>query len=526
MQLLAGRYELAEPLGAGGMARVVAAYDHRLRRRVAIKLVREELTTDPTSRERLLREARAAAGLQHPNTVGVHDVGEEDGQAFVVMELVEGQTLADRLREVGRLSPEEVVAISGAVLSALEAAHARGLVHRDVKPGNVLLPAAGGVKLADFGIAKALDAATGDLTATGQILGTPRYLAPEQVAGQPATPASDLYSLGAVLYECLAGRPPFDAESAIALALAHQREPVPPLGEEAPWVPPALAGIVERALAKDPAGRPADATTMREAVLTADLSGAESIPARTAVLAGDATQHGTQALPTVSGGSSRRGWWPVAAAVAVLVVAGVAAALTGDDGAEAPPLATDADDAGGEGVVDEPVGAAEADDADDAPADLGDLAAHLARDPDAAGERGTDLLEELLELRGESGEDRREDARELVVDIAEWLADGELDEEVGRQALALLEPEVRAADGELEGVGDLFIEIALDLDAWGEKGGDLHGKLEDLLGKDAQDRAKEAGKLLDDVERWREKDELDAARGRQAIEVLRPVAGR
>jgi eukaryotic-like serine/threonine-protein kinase len=280
MTVLADRYELAETLGSGGMARVVAAYDRRLDRRVAVKLVRDDLVADPVSRERLLREARAAARLHHPNSVAVHDAGEVDGHAYVVMELVEGPSLADRLRERGALTPAEAVTIAASVLEALQAAHARGLVHRDVKPSNVLLPADGGVKLADFGIAKALDDATSSLTATGMVIGTPRYLAPEQAAGEPATVASDLYALGAVLFECLTGRPPFDAESPLAIALAHQREPVPAVREHAPEVPPALAAAVQRALAKEPGNRFADAAAMRDALRRGldDLGPGSTVP--------------------------------------------------------------------------------------------------------------------------------------------------------------------------------------------------------------------------------------------------------
>ena len=527
MELLADRYELAETLGAGGMARVVAAYDRRLRRRVAIKLVREELTADPTSRERLLREARAAAGLQHPNTVAVHDVGEQDGQAYVVLELVEGGTLADRLREVGRLPAAEVAAIGGAVLAALQAAHERGLVHRDVKPANVLLPATGGVKLADFGIAKALDAVTADLTATGQVLGTPRYLAPEQVAGQPATPASDLYSLGAVLYECLAGEPPFDAETAIAVALAHQQQPLPPLAERAVDAPVALTTTIERALAKDPSERPANAAQMREDLLAAvagPAGGAAAASGGTRPLESAPTDPDEQAWFSSREGRSSwlaRNRW-VAAIAVVVVGVGLVTLLTGDDGPQ--------DDVpGGDGTG--PVAEGDTEDADtegdapQGPVDLDDLAAQLARDPEAAGERGRKLLEELLSLRGESGSDRREDARELIEDVAKWLTDEKLDPEVGRVTVQLLEPEGRPPAEELATVSALFAEVAMDTSGWGEKGKDLLSDLEDLLGEeDAGDRAEDARDLVEEIEEWISEGKLDASRGREAIRVLQPVA--
>jgi eukaryotic-like serine/threonine-protein kinase len=525
MELLADRYELAETLGAGGMARVVAAYDRRLHRRVAVKLVREELTADPTSRERLLREARVAAGLQHPNTVAVHDVGEQDGQAYVVLELVEGGTLADRLREVGWLPPAEVAEIGVAVLAALQAAHERGLVHRDVKPANVLLPSAGGVKLADFGIAKALDAVTADLTATGQVLGTPRYLAPEQVAGQPATPASDLYSLAAVLYECLAGQPPFDAETAIAVALAHQHEPVPPLAERAPAAPTPLVAVIERALAKDPAQRPSSAAAMRDELLAVDVASVpQAVGGGTRPLAEAPTDPDEEAWLAPREGRasrlSRQGWIVVAAVAAVLALGGLLAVMTGDDvpGDPSAPPAQEADvEDGGEETV--------AADLDEGPADLDDLAALLARDPEAAGKRGQKLLEELLNQRGESGSDRREDARALVQDVAKWLAKDELDPEIGHRTVLLLEPEGRPEDPSLEPVSALFAQIALDKDGWGEKAKDLLSDLDDLLGEDdPEDWSADAQDLIEEIETWISEDDLHASRGEEAIIVLRPLA--
>jgi eukaryotic-like serine/threonine-protein kinase len=523
MELLADRYELAETLGAGGMARVVAAYDRLLHRRVAVKLVREELTADPASRERLLREARVAAGLQHPNTVAVHDVGEQDGQAYVVLELVEGGTLADRLREVGRLSPAEVAAIGGAVLAALQAAHERGLVHRDVKPANVLLPAAGGVKLADFGIAKALDAVTADLTATGQVLGTPRYLAPEQVAGKPATPASDLYSLGAVLYECLAGQPPFDAETAIAVALAHQNEPLPALVDRAPDAPSPLIAAIEGALAKDPAERPSSAAAMRAELLAIDAAGVTAAGGGTQPLADAPTDPDEAAWLEPRQGRasrlSRQGWLVVGAIAAVLALGGLVAVMTGDDVTDDPSAP-----AAEEGDVEGDGGQPAPEEVDDGPADLDDLAALLARDPEAAGERGQKLLEELLDLRGETGSDRREDARSLVKDVAKWLAEDELDREVGERAVQLLEPEGRPVDPALESTSTLFAEVALDKDGWGGKAKDLLSDLDDLLGEDdPEDWSEDAQDLIEEIEKWISDDDLHSSRGQEAIGVLRPL---
>ena len=268
MTPLLDRYELGAQLGAGGMGRVVTAYDQRLERPVAIKLIREELLEEPGTRQRLLREARSAARLHHPNTVAVFDVGEADGRPFVVMELIEGRSLDDRLRTEGRLGPADAATVVAAVLDGLAAAHARGLVHRDVKPSNVLLPDEGGVKLADFGIAADLGSST-SLTGSGQVVGSPRYLAPERVDGEAATAASDVYAAGIVLYELLAGRVPFAADNPVATAVAHQQQPVPPLIELAPHVPAGLAAVAERALAKDPSQRFTSATSMRSALLEA-----------------------------------------------------------------------------------------------------------------------------------------------------------------------------------------------------------------------------------------------------------------
>lgn len=271
MAVLARRYEVVEPLGSGGMGLVLAAYDRLLERPVAIKLIHENYLRDPVSRERFWREAKAAAGLSHPNTVAVYDLGEDAGRPFIVMELVDGSTLAERL-DNGRLAMQEVIGFSRGVLAGLGAAHERGIVHRDVKPSNILVSTDGAAKLADFGIAAVVADAETRLTRTGQVVGTPRYQAPECAAGKQATPASDLYSLGVVIYECLAGRAPFEEETPLAMALAHQRYPVPPLTSIAPNVPPALAAVVERALAKDPANRYSDAGAMRRALETLSIA--------------------------------------------------------------------------------------------------------------------------------------------------------------------------------------------------------------------------------------------------------------
>src|SRR5918999_4919235 len=217
-----GRYRIEKPLGEGGMADVFLAQDTGLDRPVAIKVLAQRLLGDEALRTRFVREARMAAGLQHPNIVTVFDTGEHDGRPFIVMELVEGMTLADRLRSQGKLSPDEVIFIGVQACAGLARAHAAGLVHRDVKPGNLLLRKDGVVKVADFGIASAAELTS--VTEAGTILGTAAYLAPEQAEGRTATPQSDLYGLGAVLYEALTGRQPFQFRSLADLVTTQLRQ--------------------------------------------------------------------------------------------------------------------------------------------------------------------------------------------------------------------------------------------------------------------------------------------------------------
>jgi hypothetical protein len=235
------------------MATVWRGRDRSLDRAVAIKRLHPHIAGEPQAADRFKREALAAASLSHPGVVTVFDAGEDPDGPFIVMEFVEGETLADLLRREGRLSPEQAGQIAARVAEALEHAHRRGLVHRDVKPGNILLDRAGNVKVADFGIAKSLQE-TDRFTRTGTVLGTATYLAPEQAAGDGATPASDIYGLGVVLYEMLTGRVPFEAETPVAVALAHQTQAPAPPSLLAP-VPSTLEGIIMRALAKDPGQR-------------------------------------------------------------------------------------------------------------------------------------------------------------------------------------------------------------------------------------------------------------------------------
>jgi serine/threonine protein kinase len=262
------RYSLDELLASGGTADVFLGRDRKLDRRVAIKRLRG--TVDPTARASFDREARLLAGFSHPNAVAVYDAVEDESGPLIVMEYVEGTTLRAHLGRVGRLPVEDAVAIADQLLSALAAAHARGIVHRDIKPGNVLVSTDGHVKLADFGIATMADS-TGR-SASGEVLGTPKYLSPEQVSGRRATPQSDLYAVGVLCYEMVCGHVPFAGESAAATMAAHQRSPVPPLRASCPFAPDWYIVVVERALAKSPAERYPDAQTMRHA-LRAGLGG-------------------------------------------------------------------------------------------------------------------------------------------------------------------------------------------------------------------------------------------------------------
>ena len=264
------------------MGRVVVARDRVLQRDVAVKLLTR--APDAASRARFLREARDSARLRHPNAVTVFDTGEHDGQPFIVMELVRGMTLAELVAQDGPLDVEVAIAITAGVLEALAAAHEAGLVHRDVKPANVILPEDGGVKLTDFGIAKAMDEVTAGLTAAGTVLGTPTYLAPELVEGGTASPASDLYAVGCMLYLQLAGEPPFTAEAPLAIAYAHLNREVRPIEEHRPDVPDELRAVLVTALAKDPADRYADATEMRADLLGGAPTDPPGGPSRGATL--------------------------------------------------------------------------------------------------------------------------------------------------------------------------------------------------------------------------------------------------
>lgn len=268
--VLGGRYRLISRIAAGGMGEVWRALDESLGREVAVKVMHSHVAADPSFRTRFRTEARITAALTDPGIAQVYDYGESDSVAYLVMELVHGEPLAAILSRNGALDPQVTLDIIEQAAKGLYAAHRNGVIHRDIKPGNLLVTEDGQVKITDFGIARALEAAR--LTRTGTVLGTAQYVSPEQASGSELTPASDIYSLGVVAYECLAGRPPFTADTPVALVLKHINTPPPPLPET---VPQAVRDLVSAMLAKDPAARPADGAELARRVraLRATLTG-------------------------------------------------------------------------------------------------------------------------------------------------------------------------------------------------------------------------------------------------------------
>jgi serine/threonine-protein kinase len=271
--IVGGRYLLGPTLGRGGMAEVRQSQDLNLQRPVAIKLLRADLASDPGLRARFEGEARSAARLRHPHVVSIFDTGEDDGVPFIVMELLPGDTLADRIRS-GPLAETTVRRLASQVLGALDAAHLAGILHRDVKPANILFDSEGAAKVGDFGIAKSTEAEVEtDLTTTGDVLGTPAYVAPERAEGKAASAVSDLWSLGVVLYEALTNRRPFSGDSAFAAALAARHGSIVPLARLRPDLSPTMVQVVERALSPNPADRFGSAAAMATA-LGVGLAGA------------------------------------------------------------------------------------------------------------------------------------------------------------------------------------------------------------------------------------------------------------
>jgi serine/threonine-protein kinase len=293
---LNGRYRLEARIAAGGMSTVYRALDETLERQVAVKLMNREVATDSDQLERFRREARAVAQLSHPHIVGVIDAGEDDSRPYIVFEYVEGETLKDRIRRLGRLPITEAVAYAIEIARALGAAHARHIVHRDVKPQNVLIDHEGSAKVTDFGIARTLE--EDGLTADGRVLGTTDYVSPEQALGQDVTGQSDFYSLGVVLYEMLTGEVPFTGESQVAVAMKHVRETIPDVQLKRPEISAALASVVDTATAKRLDERYAD-----DAELIADL---EDVLAIETARSGNVTGEVTTVLRTLPSRKRRR----------------------------------------------------------------------------------------------------------------------------------------------------------------------------------------------------------------------------
>jgi serine/threonine-protein kinase len=338
-EVLGNRYELGRLIGAGGMADVYEGHDRLLGRQVALKIPHPQLARDPSFLARFRREATMAASLTHPGVVAVYDSGQDDGVSYMVMEYVEGATLAAVLRAEGAFEPGRAADLAIAVCSALGAAHAKGLIHRDVKPSNIMLARDGRVKVMDFGVARTL---TSSMTLTGSvgIVGTAKYMSPEQARGAAVDGRSDLYSLGVCLYECLSGRPPFEGDSPVAIATRHVYAAPPPLRGLRPDLQPAYETVTARAMAKDPANRYQTAAELAEDLRRAQAGQPVTAPRPTEPVA-PRTAPGPSAGELVGAGGTvvpgrrlrtpapRRGLmrWPVVIGLAVL--AGVALFLSG-----------------------------------------------------------------------------------------------------------------------------------------------------------------------------------------------------
>ncbi len=313
--VLSGRYKLEAKLGSGGMSTVYLARDQTLDRQVAVKVMHREMSEQEDQLERFRQEARSVAKLSHPNVVAVIDAGEDGGHPYIVFEYVEGETLKQRINREGALPPQEAIAYAIEIARGLSMAHARNMVHRDIKPQNILIDAEGRAKLTDFGISRQLE--QDGMTATGRVLGTTDYVAPEQAMGRKVDPRTDIYSLGVVLYEMLVGQVPFSAESQVGVAMKHVNEELPDVQRRRPEVSAAVALVVERSTTKDP-----DERYQQVGEMIDDLSTALEVEA---ARAGSTTGEATSVLQAVPPpkrklASGRR--WSLAAVVGLLLVVG------------------------------------------------------------------------------------------------------------------------------------------------------------------------------------------------------------
>ncbi|CAN5817264.1 hypothetical protein BH24ACT5_BH24ACT5_17710 [soil metagenome] len=479
---LAGRYVLHRVLGRGGMATVYEGHDQRLDRRVAVKVV-PVAGTEPTARQRFVQEAQSTARLFHPNIVALFDAGEVDGSLYIVMEFVAGRTLADEIKDRGRFATSHASTIAISVLAALDHAHRAGLVHRDVKPSNIMLADDGTVKLLDFGIAKRLDDLAGSLTTVGGIVGTPKYLAPEQVEGRPATPASDVYAVGVVLFEMLTGTPPFDGASPVATALAHAVAPVPDVSSLRDDLPETVVRALDTALRKDPAARFQTAAEMGEALTEA--AGATSLVpgdrpeprtptmrmlpppqprdstrpferTRTSALA--RPREPTQIFP--AGGYRRRrpaAWWLLSVAV-LSVGAGVLiwwVSSSDPEESTAPPTAT-----AGPAITTTVPGTTTVPATTTAPATtttgaattanpatVDGLLAALRANPDGYGPHADEIIKKLDAI-ARGGNKAGERAADLLEKVTEWVDDGEAPPAALSTLEAVLAPLIQPASDE------------------------------------------------------------------------------
>ncbi len=490
--VLGGRYELGALLGRGATSSVYTARDQRLDRTVAVKVLRSGLSSE--GRQRFVREARASARVSHPNVVVVYDAGVHAGRPYLAMELVEGGDLASVLAARAPLPVVECVEIADEMLAALAALHDAGIVHRDVKPANVLLTGVGEVKLTDFGIARLDDSAT--LTLAGSVLGTPAYLPPEQAQGERPSPVGDLYSVGAICFEMLTGSPPFGTGPATSVALAHVSAPLPSLRQRRPDTPVPVAAVVERALAKLPSDRWPTARVMRSELVSA-MGVDPDAETKALYRAAPTERFGTVVLPRAPvpvpptppaalpereappfpGPGRSASWRRLALAgggAAVLLALAIAAAarLGKGDGDGVGLLTTDrtaATTASSPAASTTAVATTPPPQTTTAPATtttnpptttvppttvplaeptIESVVATLGADPSSYGEKGVDLRDRLHELGGLDGRDQRAKARDTIKDIDDWLDDGLLDEAIAQAAVAALEPIARQGNGD------------------------------------------------------------------------------